>query len=142
MAFDLRLAEASPKKKEVYGRILIGDFSERFVASLADWSPADYETHWLTSARRILSGQAKSAFVTSFTAPNKGPYLVRWPLYRIGDVVCIQNQLLFYDQLSQSFAIDRLYDFVKDRETFSEDGEEISEWEMPLEWLTDFAARR
>jgi hypothetical protein len=142
VAFNLTLDVAAVRSKDVYGRILIGDFSERFVASLADWSPADYETHWLESARRILSGQVRSAFVTSFVGPDKAPNLTWWPSYRVGDVVYVQNQLLFYQQLQQPFTPDRLYECVKERETVSEDGEEISEWEMPLNWLADFATSR
>ncbi len=88
---------------------------------------------------RLVDGASKSAFVTSFVPRSPGDFLVWWPCYLSGELVYVQNQLGFYDQLPADFAVDAIYDFVGDRQTVSkDDGAPISEWRMPLQWVRDF----
>jgi len=145
--FDIRLTSEVPDELEdgvsaVYGIIQIGDFNETFIASLSEWTPERYALQWKEAAQRLVNGESRSAFVTSFVPPDKSFYFVWWPCYRIGKTVCVQNQMRFYDQLPSPFLVDALYDYIADRKTVSEDdGMAISEWELPLEWLRDFVNR-
>jgi hypothetical protein len=56
--------------------------------------------------------------------------------------VYLQNQLRFYEQVASLFAVESLYEYVSDRKTASDhDGTPVSEWELPLQWIRDFANR-
>jgi CdiI N-terminal domain len=145
--FSIRLTSEVPDELEdgvaaVYGNIQIGDFHETFIASLCEWSDERYASQWQEAAHRLVNGESKSAFVTSFVPPDKSLYFVWWPCYRIGETVYVQNQMRFYEQLPSPFLVNALYDYVADRKVVSEDdGTAISEWELPLEWLRDFVRR-
>jgi hypothetical protein len=147
MTFDIRLSDEVPKEPEegpfwaLYGSIQIGEFEETFVASLLTWSPNRYEEQWREAAKRLVDGEPKSAFVTSFVPPQPGDYFEWWKCYLCGEIVRVQNQLRFYDQLPSSFTADALYDFIPDRKVFSEEGSPISEWEVPLQSIREFLER-
>ncbi len=144
--FDIRLstnaldeADAAPA---LWGRIQIGSFTEDFIAYLCDWTPDQYRRQWLESAERLVNGESKSAFVTMFVSPKNGGHFGWWPCYRVGEIVYLQNQLRFYEQITPPFAVELLYEYVSDRKTVSDDeGTPISEWEVPLGWLRDFVNR-
>lgn len=144
--YDIRLtteaADFAEGASAVYGSIRIGNFEEAFIASLDEWAPERYELQWLDGARRLVAGERTSAFVTSFLPPNKSPYFVWWPSYRIDETVYVQNQLRFYGQLNEQFDVGALYQYVPTRKTVNDEGEKISEWSMPIEWLRAFVNRR
>jgi hypothetical protein len=126
----------------VYGNLQIGDFRETFVASLLDWTPEAYRQQWREAAERLVNGESKSAFVTSFAPPTDAGHFEWWPCYGVYEIVYVQNQFRFYEQLASSFHLDSLYDYVADRKTVSEaDGAPISEWQIPLHWIRDFLIR-
>jgi hypothetical protein len=141
--FDIGLTTEIPAELEegtsaVYGSIQMGDFKEKFIAELSEWSPERYDQQWQEAAKRLVRGEAKSAFITSFLSPSKSFYFTWWPCYRVGETVYVQNQLRFYEQIP-SFAVERIYDYVVERKIVSkDDGTAISEWELPLEWIRDF----
>jgi len=145
--FDIRFSKEIPDDLEdgvslAYGQIQIGDFQEIFVASLFDWTKEAYCRQWLEAAERLVKGESKSAFVSSFVPPKNAHHFVWWPSYRIDEVVYVQNQLRFYEQLASPFEVASLYDFVVDRKRVSEDeGSPISEWELPIQWVRDFLIR-
>jgi hypothetical protein len=142
--FDISLTTVHPEdpddgvsEREVYGQIQIGDFSESFVASLAVWSPLQYEEQWREAAKRLVDGHLKSAFVTSYVAPNVIDWW--WPCYLSGETVYIHNQLCFSAELFSDFKIEALYDFVGDRKIVDDDrGEAISEWQVSLDSMREF----
>jgi hypothetical protein len=56
--------------------------------------------------------------------------------------VYLQNQLRFYKQIRSPFLVDALYRYVADRKTVSDDdGEPISEWQLPLQSMREFLQR-
>jgi hypothetical protein len=128
--------------KAVYGQIQIGDFCETFVASLACWDQIQYAQHWASAVSRIMEGQERSALVTSFLEPSLSHHLVWWPMYRDRDVVYIQNQLLFFDQLAQPFSSKHLWDFVGERRQWSDDDQKISEWALPIQSMEAYLLRK
>ena len=126
----------------MWGNLQIGDFKERFVASLFDWTPEAYRQQWRDAAERLVNGESKSAFVTSFVPPTDGGHFEWWKCYGVGEIIYVQNQLRFYEQLTSPFHLDSLYDYVPDRETVSaDDGSPISEWQIPKHWIRDFLIR-
>jgi hypothetical protein len=146
MRFDIRLSTGTLDEAEqapaVWGRIQFGSLTEDFVAYLCDWTPAQYKRQWLEAAKRLVNGESKSAFVTMFVSPKNGGHFEWWPCYRVGEIVYLQNQLRFYEQVASLFAVESLYEYVSDRKTASDhDGTPVSEWELPLQWIRDFANR-
>ena len=122
-------------------RITIGDFTERFEASLEFWSKNDYRCHWRTSIRRLTELSElhnKSCLITSLTDPKSANFLFWWPIYRIGDCAYFQNQVLFLDQIVGRFDPNNPYGFVSDRMTVSQVGSPISEWSVPVSSLSRF----
>jgi len=145
--FDIRLLPEIPIEIDegeslMWGNLQIGDFKETFVASLFDWTPGTYRRQWREAAERLVNGESKSAFVTSFVPPTHAGHFEWWKCYRVNEIVYVQNQLRFYEQLASPFHLDSLNDYVTDRSTVSEDdGSPISEWQMPVHWIRDFLIR-
>jgi hypothetical protein len=142
--FDIRLLPEIPIEMDegqslMWGSLQIADFREDFVVSLFDWTPVACRQQWREAAERLVKGEPKSAFVTSFVPPTDGSHFEWWTCYGVKEIVYVQNQLRFYEQLASPFNLDSLYDYVADRKTVSEDdGSPISEWQMPVQWMRDF----
>jgi len=111
-----------------YGEIVIGTFHERFHASLSLWSDFKYKQSWYQGLRRILGTAMKSCLITSMYDPRKANFIIWWPLYRKDNLVYIQNQMLFLDQLYVPFDEKRPWLSVRNRNTTDEEGNKISEW--------------
>jgi contact-dependent growth inhibition (CDI) system CdiI-like immunity protein len=141
--FDIHLtdecvADTDPGVTAIYGKIHIGDHVETFVSSLVCWGRVFYERHWDAATRRLLTGATRSALITSYVEPGLSNRLIWWPLHREGDVVYVQNQMLFYDQLSSRFSIDEPWESVPERRTTNVDGLEISEWKIGIRDIQAF----
>jgi hypothetical protein len=76
--------------------------------------------------------------ITSITEPAHANFITWWPVYRIGPTVFIQNHLLFLEQLPTNFDVSDPYVHVPERHQFSEEGECVSEWEIPALALERF----
>lgn len=114
------------------GEIRINDYCESFQASLSYWNQSDYMQHWKEALLRICNGEDKSALITSMYDPTSASFISWWPLYLEQDVIYIQNQLLFLEQLDKPFFESKLYDYVDSREIFDEDFQKISEWHVHI----------
>jgi hypothetical protein len=147
--FKIKITPRNVPKKWGYfapndriGFIQIGNFKEEFCIAMEPWSPGTYEKQWREGLERILDGEAKSAIVTSFTLPSDPPcpsdHYVWWPLYSNGEIVYVHNQLKFYEHLDADFDESKLYEYIDERTTVTEDGDQISEWHMPKEWIRKF----
>lgn len=145
MGFSIKLLaepvpDLDPGVRASLGVIRIGDFEERFVASLMYWTPQDYRRHWQQAIRRIVNGSERSCLITSIVDPACSKFLFWWPIYREAQTVFLQNQLLFFDQLSSAFDSSVPFVHVAERRTVNADGERISEWSVPIEELSRFSA--
>ncbi len=125
--------------KAARGVLLLGDTTEGFLANLGEWDRATYQAHWRRSLRLLLDGFSKTALITTYSSPSIASHLEWWALYRTGDLVHIQNQLVLYDNLDRAFSVESANSFLKDRETEDEDGAEISEWAIPFRDVESFA---
>lgn len=135
--FDIYLTnevvpELGPDSFAVYGKIIAADMSDTFIASLIIWNAEQYLRQWKGALKRIVAGESKSALVVSYADPSMAEFLIWWPLYREGDAVYLQNQILLFDQLKSPWRPDMLEDYVPDRRATNDGGAMISEWTVQL----------
>jgi hypothetical protein len=118
------------------GQITLGEFSEEFVAPLVFWTVDEYRKQWREAAKRILNSYENSCFVT---AMRKSPFdgaIFLWPAYKDGEAVHVQQKLVLPGTVEGSFDPLNPHAQVTKRQTLSEDGKLISEWQVSVE---DFA---
>ena len=129
----------SPVRNEMValGEITLENFAEKFESSLSFWTISDYEKQWIEAAKRILKFD-QTAFITDLDNPKTSKFLTWWKAWKIEEKIFMQNQLLFLNQLSNSFDIKNPYKFIGDRTTETEDDEQISEWVISLEDIENF----
>jgi hypothetical protein len=121
------------------GLITIGDYEESFLAASGLWDWQAYERQWRDAARRLLEHRDRTAFVTSFSHPDAHHNFV-WPAWYEDDIVYLQHRLLLRECLPSVLDVDRIHDIIGPRETVTEDGDEISQWTVPLADIAAFAA--
>lgn len=103
------------------------------------WKEADYRRHWLRALQRLDHGsEVTSCLVSSITDPRTGNFVRCWPLYRCGDVVHVQEAVIFLDELDSEFDPDEPWLSVAPRRVVNEDGDQISEWETDMSAVRRF----
>ena len=125
-------------EKACCGVITINAFQEQFVSPTTYWSQEDYERQWITAISQILGGANSSCLITSMYDPKLAEFILWWPLYREGNIIFIQNHILFMNEISGEFDPWNLQPFIPPHETYTEEGECISEWEVTIEDLESF----
>lgn len=119
------------------GEITIGDFKETFEMPLEFWTMDDYQTQWKNGIAHIKTHE-QSCLVAEIQDPQKNPRASLWVLYKDNNTVHIQNHLLFGKRFAkmlkqQPFILENCYTFITPRETSSNEGIEISEWNINLD---------
>jgi hypothetical protein len=147
MAFSISFLKVPPElpygdatTKAARGLIVLGDFKEEFLSNLREWTQSEYREQWARSIRSLLEGEVKAVLMTTFSSPTVASHLEWWALYREGEHVFAQNQLLFYDDVEGEFDTDSAVEFLRDRQTVNEEGLPISEWSVSMDDLRAFAA--
>lgn len=113
-----------------FARLQVGSFSERVaVAALPGRDISDLPAEWHRSLCDLLE---RGAAVALQTQPNEV-----WVLYRSGTTVFVQNQLLVPDWPGV-LSGDGTVAMVPLRETVSEDGSPISEWQTSTAAIREF----
>lgn len=139
MAFSIRIlnepVEAVYDERCHWCQIDINKFSERFQAPLTVWDVERYKQQWEDAIARILAAEAKNYFVTGLRDPWSSNLISLFALYREGDEVFIQNQIILCEGNEEKIAKMNFLDLVAERETHTEDGEEISEWKISIDEL-------
>ena len=131
---DPRLEFGEPARR---GRITLGEFSEEFVAPLVFWTADDYRRQWVEAAQRIINNLAPSCFVAAMRETPLDGAIFLWPAYRLGDVVYIQHELL-PEIVKGSFDLLNPYAQIDERQTKSDDGAPISEWQVSANDVAHF----
>jgi len=124
-------------EKIALGEITLENFSEKYESSLSFWRIEDYETQWIEAAKRIIEFD-QTAFITDLDNPKTSNFITWWEAWKIEEEIFVQNQLLFLNQLSDSFHIKNPYKFIGNRTTETKDCEQISEWKISLEDIENF----
>ncbi len=117
------------------GFIRIGETKETIFSPIDTWSLEDYKKQWKDALLR-LKYHDTSCLVVAYTSVDNNPGIEWWPLYRVGDTVYVQNQVVWLDEYksrigNKLFTPDTCYDFVHVRRTVDEDGNQLSEWSVP-----------
>ncbi|MFD9938298.1 hypothetical protein ACFWZ6_34770 [Streptomyces massasporeus] len=125
--------------KGAVGCITVRDFEENFPMDLTYWSVERYRESWIRSLRVLETGNdVASCLISSITDPANTNFIFCWPLYRSGDIVYVQNSIIFLEELEEDFSPDEPWRFVEPRSAFDEDGNEISEWQTSFDSVSDF----
>ncbi len=109
------------------GQIQIDGFIESFESNFSFWSKNDYEVHWLKASEQLSLGNNVS-FITSITNPNNTNFIMTWTCYVLNNQLVFREQILFLDDLPFKLDMIEPHNNVSPYESFSEDGDEISEW--------------
>lgn len=115
------------------GEIQLGKFHETFMASLSYWTKLDYLIQWKVALIRICNGNDRSCLITSMFDPSIANFIFWWTLYLDGNIVHIQNQILFLDELDKPFLELNPYESIRTRKTVSDEGDKISEWDVDVD---------
>jgi hypothetical protein len=124
--------------EERIGEIVLDDFKEKFVIPLDFWSIDQYQAHWIQGIERITKGAFKSCLITALYAPQIAHHIFWWIIYREGQKCIFQNQMFILNNEERNFDPSSPYPFIQDRQTYTEDGLPISEWEIQLDEMEKF----
>ena len=146
MSFSIKfirdsITDLEPGEKAKYGRITLGAFRERVFISLDYWTVTDYRRHWHQAVKRIVKGSKFSCLITSMDDPTTAKYITWRPMYRVRDTIYVQDHMLFLDSLPIPFDVENPFKSVPPRKTVNEEGEQISEWSVPLSDVEVFGHR-
>ncbi|MFJ4951284.1 hypothetical protein [Streptomyces sp. NPDC088760] len=143
-AFSIRVlsvpsASGAASGEGAIGCITVGDFEENFPMDLTYWDVGQYQTSWARSLRVLERGDdATSCLISSITDPANSNFIFCWPLYRSGEMVYVQNSIIFLEDLSEDFDPAEPWRFVEPRSTVDEEGHEISEWQTSISEIRRF----
>jgi hypothetical protein len=116
------------------GKITMGNFYESLIIPIHFWSKEDYLAQWKSALNEILSStKSQSALIVHMLDPDDNEYVICWPLYRIDEIVYIQSRIILPEDTNGIFELEKIQEYIGERETISEDGEIISEWEVSVE---------
>ena len=101
---------------------------ESFDSPYSYWSQAAYLNHWYNSLIRLIEGKKPTALITSMHEPDRANFIFWWVLYPDGDIVHIQNHVLFIEKLASPFSEKKFYYHISEREFINNEGQKISEW--------------
>jgi hypothetical protein len=118
-----------------------GELDEEFHADLHDWGKQEYETQWLQALDGLLQGEQKAVLIIRYVNQKQSDNLEWWALYRDDDTVHVQNHLPFYAAFDREFSVAEASSFLHDRVTVDENGNRISEWDVPLKEIQLFVAQ-
>ncbi|WP_433592750.1 hypothetical protein [Nocardia sp. CA-145437] len=122
----------------VGGVIRLGDDAEYFQAPIGYWGVDDYRASWAAGLRRIVGGESVACLPVTMGDPKTSNFVEVWTLYRDGDVVHAQNQLIFLGELGHEFDPGAPWRSVGARVTVGEDGEAVSEWTVKITAVEEF----
>ena len=121
----------------LWGQITLGEYVERFLAPVDEWTPEQYQRQWWKAAERLLGGES-AAFVTA-------PWQSWWAMWPEGENAIVQEHLLTPGRVAQLALGPALlaggahHQLVATRETCSDEGDRISEWQVRIDdvqqWL-------
>jgi len=125
-------------KRSSSGTLVLGSETETFLASFDHWQPEDYERQWQEAISLVVNEGSKSALITEMPAPSVANFIRWWPMWRFGESVKLNEQLLFMADLETPIDAENPYTHVGEYRELNEEGERISEWVVPLQDLVDF----
>lgn len=120
-------------------RIKLGDFEELLLAPLDYWSVKTYQTHWEEQLHDFVTNNLDKIFlITEMHDPATANFIRWWIIYRQGENVCFQEEIVFMNELKDGFSLDNAISLIPPHQNIDEDGDEISEWILPFKALIRF----
>ena len=89
----------------------------------------------------MLEENRKAALIVQYYQPPNGSNLEWWPMYREGETVYFQNQILMYSSLPEPFLTHDPFASLDERETVDSGGQAISEWSVSLAEIQRFGKK-
>jgi len=115
------------------GLIRIGEFEENIVSTLYEWTKEQYESQWRDSLTRFANGADRAVLITWYVNSKESSNLEWWALYRgEAGVAHLQNHIPWYSNFNNQFDAENASNFLQERITQNEDGNSISEWNVPI----------
>lgn len=144
--FSIGVIDESPSGSEMpysqtVGRVQVGSFTETFLMDLSFWTVDEYRQSWREALNELEStDKATSCLVSSITDPVTSSFISCWPLYRDGELVYVQNSIIFLDELDEPFDPQQPWRHVEPHHSVDEDGNPISEWVTRMSQVRLFRA--
>lgn len=149
---QFKIKVISKKPKKVYGlfsyrgKITIGNFSEKFVMPINDWSLNKYKQQWEEGFERLKTHES-SCFVTTVQNFTTDPLIEIWAAYKDKNEkkLFFHNILLTKETMENDpfklseFNLETCYQFINSRfvnekgEAATEIDNRVSEWSIDLE---------
>jgi len=125
------------------GRITIGSFNEGFLSPTTLWSPKNYIQHWITELGRFIHSDTEQEAIlfTDMSDITTANFLIAWVLYMRDGKIKVQNELVFMDQVPNTFSMYNLKAAITPYSNMTDEGQPISEWETSLPALVECRAR-
>lgn len=120
------------------GALVLGKCTEEFLANLSLWGKSEYEAHWTRELSALIAGNPKAALVVSYDDPKAASNMEIWRVYRDGEWVHFQNQILSYGSLPHEFEISEIRRYIEDRVAITAEGNRISEWHVAIRDIETF----
>ena len=125
-------------EKSRWGYIVIGDFRERFHIPIHYWSVDKYVAQWEDSRARLRGGSEMSCFVSRMRPRNANSFIDVWVVYVLNGIAFVQNKIILCSWIPTVFGetTEEICTLTGPRDTISETGMKISEWNVPIEAIT------
>ncbi len=121
-------------------KFTLGDSVEGDAADLTHWEPLDYEAQWHKELTALLGPRGSGALITSIHDPRYGGRVWTWTMWRKDHEVCFQNRILFMLEDCPDFNPDNVAEHIGAHNSRTEDGQQVSEWTVPVSAITKFLA--
>jgi len=131
--FDIRfIDEPNPEDESLaLGELVLGASTERFQSELTYWSRSAYEQSWSAALQHFATNRDRTVLITSYNGPQAAHHFA-WNLWRLGDYVIFQERLYLVGEVAPELDSTEPWNSSPERSTFSEDGQRVSEWRVPL----------
>jgi hypothetical protein len=139
--FNIEICDEKPKKIAgrlcCYGKITIGSYVESFIMSLGSWDVHEYKKQWHEGLERIKKNNI-SCLVTDISEAKNNLRVNFWALYKIGDNIFVQNQILGGEILEErkvglpDYSARTCYSYVQPRRTENMYGHKVDEWHLKV----------
>ena len=113
------------------------DLQEDFWAPMGYWGRERYESQWCDGIRTLLAGRP-AALVVSMRDPGIANFIDLWLMYPMGETIVLQNKMLVLSSPSVAFDERGIDASVPVYREYDEDGDRISQWEMPRKHFSAF----
>lgn len=127
------------REKVAIGELMLFDCLEKFESSMTYWNEHHYMTQWREGLKRLFNNHNTSCLITSMYDPKYAKFIFRWLIYLEKDVAHFQEQLFFIKDKDRFVDInDLLYSSISKRSVCDENGNEVSEWDVPIKEVRKF----